>query len=109
MGRNMNLLRQTSEGFWQEPAYFEALSKSQSITCHKGIQGEDRYTCTLSLTPTLDVEWVVNATLRPNYSRERDPLPIVQEIGWAPGPVGTGEENLATNVIRSPGCPARNE
>jgi len=25
----------------------------------------------------------------------KDPVPIVQEAGWAPGPVWTGEENLA--------------
>ena len=32
---------------------------------------------------------VVNATSRPLYPRERDPVPIVLEFGWAPGPVGT--------------------
>jgi hypothetical protein len=26
----------------------------------------------------------------------KDPLPIVQEAGWAPGPVWTGAENLAS-------------
>ena len=26
-----------------------------------------------------------------------DPVPIVQEAGWAPGPVWTGAENLAPN------------
>jgi hypothetical protein len=26
---------------------------------------------------------------------EKDPVPIVQEAGWAPGPVWTGTENLA--------------
>ena len=25
----------------------------------------------------------------------KDPVPIVQETGWAPGPVWTGAENLA--------------
>jgi len=29
---------------------------------------------------------VVNATPRPLYLRERDPVPIVLEAGWAPGP-----------------------
>jgi hypothetical protein len=29
--------------------------------------------------------WVVNATPRPLYPGERDPLPIVREAGWAPG------------------------
>jgi hypothetical protein len=40
---------------------------------------------------------------------ERDPVPIVQEAGWAPGPVWTGVENLASTGIRSPDRPARSE
>jgi len=34
---------------------------------------------------------------------------IVQEAGWAPGPVWTGAENLALTGIRSPGRPARGQ
>jgi hypothetical protein len=30
---------------------------------------------------------VVNATLRPLYPQERDPVPLVQEGGWAPEPL----------------------
>ena len=37
------------------------------------------------------------------------PVPIVQEAGWAPGPVWTGAENLAPTGIRSPDRPARSE
>jgi hypothetical protein len=37
------------------------------------------------------------------------PVPIVQEAGWAPGPVWTGVENLASTGIRFPDRPARNE
>ena len=40
-------------------------------------------------------ERVVNVTLRPLYS-DNDPVPIVQEAGWAPGPVWKGSEYLAT-------------
>jgi hypothetical protein len=36
-------------------------------------------------------------------------VPIVQEAGWAPGPVWTGAENLAYTGIRSPDRPARSE
>jgi len=43
--------------------------------------------------------WVVNATTRPLYPRERDPVPIVQEAGWAPGPVWTGAENSTLLVL----------
>jgi hypothetical protein len=38
-----------------------------------------------------------------------DAVPIVQEAGWAPGPVWMGAENLAPTGIRSPDRPARNE
>jgi hypothetical protein len=50
--------------------------------------------------------WVVNATPWPLYPRERDPLSIEQEAGWAPELVWTGVENLAPTGIRSPDRPA---
>jgi len=36
----------------------------------------------------------------------KDLVPIVQEAGWAPGPVWTDAENIATTGIRSPDRPA---
>jgi hypothetical protein len=33
---------------------------------------------------------------------ERDPVAIVQEAGWTPGPVWTGSENLTPTGIWSP-------
>ena len=39
----------------------------------------------------------------------KDPVPIVQEAGWAPGPVWTGAENLAPAGNRFPEPPARSE
>jgi hypothetical protein len=53
--------------------------------------------------------WVVNATPRPLYSRERDPVPIAQEAESTVGPVCTGAENLALTRIRFPDRPARSE
>jgi hypothetical protein len=50
--------------------------------------------------------WVDNSMPRPLYPRERDPVPIVYEAGWAPGPVRTGAENLAVTGIRSQELPA---
>jgi len=38
---------------------------------------------------------VVKTTPWPLYSRERDPVPIVQEAVWIPGLVWTGADNLA--------------
>ena len=33
---------------------------------------------------------VVNVTPRPHFTPGKDPVPILQEAGWAPGPVWTG-------------------
>ena len=43
------------------------------------------------------------------YTPGKDPVPIVQEAGWAPGPVWTGAENLTPTGIRSPDRPARSQ
>ena len=43
------------------------------------------------------------------FTPEKDPVPIIQEAGWAPGPLWTGAENLAPTGIRSPDSPARSE
>ena len=43
------------------------------------------------------------------FAPGKDPVPIVQEAGWAPGPVRTGAENLAPTGFRSPDCPARSQ
>jgi len=40
---------------------------------------------------------------------ETELLPVIQEAGWAPGPVWTIAENLAPTGIRSPDRPARIE
>ena len=37
----------------------------------------------------------VSVTPRPLFTPGKDAVPIVQEAGWAPGPVWTGAENLA--------------
>jgi len=52
---------------------------------------------------------VVNTLPRPLYHRERDPVPIVQEAGWALAPVWTFAENLAPSRIRSPDRPTCSE
>jgi len=43
------------------------------------------------------------------FTPGKDPLPIVQETGWAPEPVWIGAENLASTRIRSPDLPPRTE
>ena len=43
------------------------------------------------------------------FTPSKDPVPTVQEAGWATRPVWTGTENLALTGIRSPDRPARNQ
>jgi hypothetical protein len=62
---------------------------------HEGPEGEYRYSSTLSLTSALDGgQWL---TSRPGrFTPVRNPVPIIQDVGWAPGPVSTGAKNLAS-------------
>jgi hypothetical protein len=53
--------------------------------------------------------WRVSVTPRPHFTPGKDPVPIVQEAGWAPGPVWTGAENFVPTGIRSPDLPARSQ
>ena len=34
--------------------------------------------------------WVISSTPRPHFTPGKDTVPILQEAGWAPGPVWTG-------------------
>ena len=66
------------------------------------------YSSTLPSTSALDGGgW---STPRPGrFTPGKDPVPIVLEAGWAPGPVLTRTENLAPTGFRSPDRPAHNE
>ena len=43
--------------------------------------------------------WVVNATPPPLYPQARDPVPILYEAGWAPGPILMGAQNVVPTKI----------
>jgi len=45
--------------------------------------------------------WVVSITPRSHFTPGKDPVPILQEAGWAPGLVWTGAENLVLTGIPS--------
>ena len=67
---------------------YRSKDKGHPIKDYKGPEGEWRQSCALSLTSALDV--VCGQRHTPAvYSRETEPVPIVQEAGWAPGPVWT--------------------
>jgi hypothetical protein len=52
--------------------------------------------------------WVVSSTPQPYFTPGNDPVPIVQEAGWAPGPVWTGGKSCPTG-IQSPDRPAHSQ
>ena len=68
-----------------------------------------KYSFTLSLTSALYGGWMVNATPPAALPPGKDPVPIVQEDGWTPGPFWTAAENLAPAGFRSLDRPARSE
>jgi hypothetical protein len=43
------------------------------------------------------------------FTPGKDPVSIVQNVGWAPGPVWTCAKSLAPTGIQSPNCPARSQ
>jgi len=61
------------------------------------------------LTTALEGGEGVSVTPRTFFTPGKDPVAIVQEAGWASGPVWTGAENVASTGIRSPDRPARSQ
>ena len=53
--------------------------------------------------------WGVSVTPWPLFTPGKDPVPILQEAGWASGPVWTGVENLALHRDSIPDRPARSQ
>ena len=52
---------------------------------------------------------MVSVTPRPLFTPGKDPVTIIQDVGWAPGPVWTGAKNFAPTGIGSPDHPARSQ
>jgi len=65
------------------------------------VQGWSSYSSTLSLTSAIDVVGGQLPCPR-HFTPRKDPVPVVQEAAWAPGPVWTGAENLVPTGIQSP-------
>jgi hypothetical protein len=83
----------------------QALRLCTGRTAHKGSRGiallfHDHGTRT---------GWGVSVTPRPFLTPGKVPVPIVQETGWAPGPVWRSAENLTPTGIRSSARPAPNQ
>jgi hypothetical protein len=52
---------------------------------------------------------VVSSKPRQHFTPGNHTVPTLQEAGWAPRPVWTGAENLASTGIRSPDGPTRSK
>ena len=81
--------------------------KALPITGHECPEGQQMY-----LYSSLNLGAVWGGWSAPRWGRftpGKDPIPIVQEAGWAPGSVWTDAENLTPTGIRSPDRPARSE
>ena len=65
-----------------------ALRLCTGRTAHRGSRG----IALLFLDHDTIRGWGVSVTPRPLFTPGEDPVPIVQESGWAPGPVWTGAE-----------------
>ena len=71
-----------STAFWTSQFTFnvgkgKGKGKVHPRTAHEGPEGEKRYSSTFPLTSALDGGWVVNATSRPPYLWEKDPIPVI--------------------------------
>jgi hypothetical protein len=67
--------------------------KGLAVTCH---EGTEEYRCISSHSYLGDRwGWVVNSMSPQLYPLEGAPIPIVQEVGWAPVSIWKGTENLA--------------
>ena len=51
---------------------------------------------------------MVSSTPRPQFTPGKDPVPILQEAGWAPGPVWTGGKSRPHRYL-IPDLPARSQ
>ena len=83
----------------------QALRLCTGRTAHRGSRG----IALLFLDHGTRRGWGVSVTTGPLFTPAEDPVPIVQEAGWAPGPVWTGAENLVPTGIRSPDRPASSQ
>ena len=79
--------------------------KVHPVTGNEGTEGEYRYNCNLSLSSALDGGgWL---TPCPScFAPISHLVPLVQEVGWDPGPVWTGAENCIRTKMWSLDCQA---
>jgi hypothetical protein len=80
----------------------QSTAKGHNITGHQGPREEVEGSLYLFLSSALEGGGC-SAPRPGRFTPGKDPVPIVQEAGWAPGPVRKCAKNLAQTGIRSPG------
>jgi hypothetical protein len=82
--------------------------KVHPITCHGDADGEYKYRSTPFLTSVLDERgWLTSRFCR--FIPANDPVPLLWEARWTPGPLWKGAENFAQAGIRFPDRSVRSE
>ena len=90
---------------WVKFTLVQALRLCTRRTAHRGSRG----IALLFLDRGTRRGRVVSITPRPLFTSGKEPVPILQETGWASGPVWTGAENLVPTGIWSADRPARSQ
>jgi hypothetical protein len=85
---NLHLASLTAKSTKVKFTLVQALRLCTGRTPHRGSRG----ITLLFLDHGTRRGWGVNVTPRPLFTPGKHPVPIVQEAGWAPGPVWTGKE-----------------
>ena len=70
------------------------------FTGYQSPQGGQRYSCTQFKTSALKMGVGGSAPSPGRFTPGKDPVPILQESGWVPGPVWTGAENLDPRTVQ---------
>ena len=98
-----------SSEFWNKNTIRD--KKKQISRCNLPWSPEREYRYGSLLSLTSEIEWASGQrhALAALLTGMTDPVPIVLQDGWAPGPVWTGVENLAPTGIRSPERPVRHK
>jgi hypothetical protein len=93
---------------WKLVSYnYRKKGKGHPTTGHQGPRGRVDIQLYSFSTSALGERW--SALRSDRFTLGKDPVPTVQEAGWAPGPVWTCAKKLAPTGIRSPDRPARSQ
>jgi len=95
-----------ASNFWSPLQAWKGLVQLLKLCTGRTVHRESRGIALLFPDHGTRMGWGVSVTPRPLFTPGKDPVPIIQEAGWAPRPIWNCAENLAPIGIRSPHRPA---